>query len=163
MMVRRRVSSRNDTAFEPKLPLVSVPLPEEPEDEVPKLPDDITGVSDRKLMSMLSVFVAWQNYANAELARAEILEEHADRYLKSISATAMLRVDAKTVTQQKAIVQDDPEVVAATEAWLVAYAKRKLLKVAADSFESQGFVVSREITRRLGRDPQERRNARMNP
>lgn len=140
-----------------------MPLPEEPDDEVPRLPDDITGINDRRLMTLLSVFVAWQNYANAELARAEIIEEQAERHMKSVTALAMLRIDAKTVTEQKNVAQDRPEVVAATEVWLTAYARRKLLKVAAEGYENMGFVVSREITRRIGRDPQERRNVRMNP
>lgn len=65
-----------------------------------------------------------------------------------------------SVTAAKAARANDPAVLRAEERLLFAYALRKVLTARHEAFERDAFAVSRELTRRLGRDPVERRTHR---
>ena len=54
----------------------------------------------------------------------------------------------------------DPEIAKAKDDLLNAYARRKMAQVVYENCERSAAALSRELTRRLGRDPMERRNMR---
>ena len=65
-------------------------LPERPGSDMPTLPLELDDLTDASLMSVYSETVAWVNYAKAELAKAEILEEGALSALRQTEAEALL-------------------------------------------------------------------------
>ena len=67
------------------------------------------------------------------------------------------------VTEIRAEIAIDPEVRKAKAEALNAYAKRKLTKVIYDNCERCVFVVSRELSRRIGAAGGERRLSRWTP
>jgi hypothetical protein len=66
------------------------------------------------------------------------------------------------VTAAKAMAYEDPEYVAAQEAKTAAYAYRKMLQAVYDSADRKNTLLSRELTRRVGRGDRENRAGRMN-
>jgi hypothetical protein len=67
------------------------------------------------------------------------------------------------VTEVRAEIAVEPDVVKAKDEELAAYARRKLTKVIYDNCERSVFVVSRELSRRIGAAGSERRINRWTP
>jgi hypothetical protein len=67
------------------------------------------------------------------------------------------------VTEVRAEIATDPTVVKAKSDALAAYARRKMTKVVYDNCERSVFVVSRELSRRIGAAGSERRSMRWTP
>jgi hypothetical protein len=67
------------------------------------------------------------------------------------------------VTEVRAEIATDPTVVKAKDEALGAYAQRKLTRVIYDNCERSVFVVSRELSRRIGAAGSERRASRWTP
>jgi hypothetical protein len=65
------------------------------------------------------------------------------------------------VTQAKAMAHEDPEYIAAQEAKTAAYAYRKMVQALHASAELRNTLLSRELTRRVGRGDREARAGRM--
>ena len=122
-------------------------------------------VSDDRLMQLFSEFVGWQNYAATEFAMAEVNEEQAQANLRRVEAEAMVTLDPKPgkITVAKAEAKMSPIIEAAHNEWLKAYATRKMTGVMAENCERCAALVSRELSRRIGRDGIERRAMRWNP
>lgn len=118
-------------------------------------------------MQLFARYVAWENYISEELVRAEIEENRAEGAYKVAEARfiAGYESDRKSgvVTEAKAAAKDDPVVARADQRRLIAYANRKVLGVQQESLARTSAFISRELTRRVGREPVERRNARGNP
>lgn len=123
-------------------------------------------LNDDLLMGMFTKYVAWQNYAAVEFARAEVEEEKAEAHVKFLEAQHMVmnwKGPNDKVTVSRAEMAIDPAVDTARREHLQAYANRKLAQVMYGNCERCGNLISREITRRVGREPQERRNNRWTP
>jgi hypothetical protein len=65
------------------------------------------------------------------------------------------------VTQAKAKAYEDPEYIEAQEAKTAAYAYRKMVQALHSSAELRNTLLSRELTRRVGRGDREARAGRM--
>jgi hypothetical protein len=137
----------------------------QPEYEIPDIPLDITVISDAHLMSLNTQYIAWWNYAATKLVECEIEERKADAHVRRVEAMYMLQapIDAK-VTVTKAEMEQVEEIQQARDRFLEAYALRKMTNVMYTNCERVVTnLLSRELTRRIGRDGPERRQARWNP
>jgi hypothetical protein len=137
-----------------------------PDFDVPEIPEDITIVSDEFLMQLFSRYVSWQNYAAAELARTEVDESRAEANVRYVEARSMVgnwAGSSDKVTVARAAQTLDPEVEQARQDLLVAYAARKMTAVINANCERTAALISRELSRRIGRDGVERRQMRWAP
>lgn len=136
-----------------------------PDYDLPDIPTNISDITDDTLMGLFVQFTGWQNYAATQFAEAEVEEERTERQVRFLEATGMVRAFGPKVkvTEVRAEIAVDPEVVKAKTAALNAYAKRKLTKVIYDNCERSVFVVSRELSRRIGQAGSERRVNRWTP
>ena len=137
-------------------------LPERPGSDMPTLPLELDDLTDASLMSVYSETVAWVNYAKAELAKAEILEEGALSALRQTEAEALLDQwdsvnKGDRVTMAKARRDIDPLVVEHHHRHLQARAYRKMVDTVFDRGERNANVLSRELSRRISVAPTERR------
>lgn len=142
---------------------VGLDLPDRPVGGVPALPQDPTLLDDSGLMSLFTELTAWLAYANARFAVAEVEEQLADDSLDRVKAISTLRhmaEDEKTMTKAKARMHDDPEYLAAKAAVDEVYHRRKILGTLQDSIDRKVTLLSRELTRRVGREPREARAGR---
>lgn len=141
-------------------------LPGKPEDSVPRLPRDITDVTDSQLMELLSRYTQHSSYLGIVVAQAEIDETEAENNMETLGAQIMVAnwggTSADRVTLSKAHRETDESYLAARSAYAEARAYRKLVGRLYDNVDGEKATVSREITRRVGREPAERRNARWN-
>lgn len=136
-----------------------------PKHELPQIPNDLTNLGDKALMEMFACYVAWQNYAATEFAQSEVEEARAEAHVRYVEARAMVtnwdRTDKVTVARAELAL--DPEVAQARQDLLVAYAHRKMTGVVYSNCERASQLVSRELTRRVGREPLDRRGDRFRP
>ena len=137
----------------------------QPEYELPDLPRDLTRLSDPSLMILFSEFTSWLNYAAVRFAEAEVDEERAEATLKYVEATYLVSSQPKmgAVTVAKAGGLIDPAVQTARDRVLDAYALRKMTSVMYGNCERCVNLISRELSRRIGRDGPERRQQRWTP
>lgn len=138
-------------------------FPKKPGDGIPSLPLYLDELSDASLMALYSEMVSWVNYAKAEVAKAEIMEEQSLGALKYLEASTLInqwddRVNkSETVTMSKARRDVYPEVVDATGKHRESRAYRKLVDTVFDRCERNANVISRELSRRISLSPVERR------
>ena len=139
-------------------------LPDRPRYDIPKLPLRLTEETDDNLMRLLVKFTRYQDHISGELAMVEIDEQAAETKLELAKnqylADHWTGPSNDRVTVQKAEATLDTEVVKLTDAYAVLKAKRKLFVIMVDSMSRNAAVVSREITRRVGRADHERRSDR---
>lgn len=136
---------------------------------------DITMHADSTLMSMFSQAVAWQNFADSIATEAEVREAELAMELETAESNAVLtawnsagtvvgpRGGVKsefTATVAKAQRDTDPEVTSLRAQYLRAKASRKRAQTVRDNSERISQLLSRELSRRIGRDPVERRAGR---
>ena len=116
-------------------------------------------------MELFVQFTGWQNYAAVQLAEAEVQESRATAEVKFLEAQGMVRNfgSKSTVTQVRAATATTSEMEVAREDEVNAYAKRKLTKVIYENCERSAFVISRELSRRIGQAGGERRLSRWMP
>lgn len=118
-------------------------------------------------MRLFSQFLAWENFVAEELVRAEIEELRAENSKRITEArfTAGFETELKTgrVTAAKAAARLDETVEAAEDRYVMAYAMRKVLQEQQASLARTSSFLSRELSRRIGREPVERRGARNTP
>ena len=136
-----------------------------PDFDIPLIPRDITIVSDERLMQLFSEYVQWQNYAATELAGYEVAEEEAEAAVRRLSAEGFVLGGGTgtKVTEVRAAIDASPQMERARQAVLNVYAKRKMTQVIFTNCERTSALISRELSRRIGRDPIERRQARWQP
>ena len=137
----------------------------QPEYELPDLPRDLTSLADKALMILFSEFTSWLNYAAVRFAEAEVEEEKAEANLKYAEAAQMVAAQPKqgAITTAKAAGLLNPAVTTAKDRVLDAYARRKMTSVMFGNCERCVNLISRELSRRIGRDGPERRQMRWNP
>ena len=141
--------------------------PPRPEGSIPEVPLDLADVSDSDLMEELREHTEWANHLGAELVLAEITEESAQTIFERMKTETMLRLEpaykGETMTERKARAGLSVEVREAEDEFLAAKAYRKVLANIYESAERKASNISREITRRVGRDGPDRRSMRWNP
>lgn len=117
------------------------------------MPRDLTALSDTSLMQLFAEYTAWQNYAAMQVAESEVAETRAEANVRFLEAQETVKhgFDTKVrVAQMKAQAAVDPAIEKARDDVLTCYAKRKLVQVIHANCERCVFVVSRELSRRIG-------------
>lgn len=136
-------------------------LPPKPEHDVPELPDDLTELDDSALMILFRELTEWTVYMGAKLAAAEVDEKYAAASLDKMKAlTAAANPGEKAQWKAKAKAYEDKDYVAAEERHHVAYAYRKMLNSVYDATNAKSTLISRELTRRVGRNDRENRSGK---
>lgn len=103
----------------------------------------------------------WVEYVGSALVAAEIDEKYAvSRFERHKALSAVANKSEKTVTAAKAAAYQDPEFLAAEEEVNQTYAYRKLLDSLYAATDRKCQVLSRELTRRVGREPRDSRASR---
>jgi hypothetical protein len=142
-------------------------LPEKPKYSVPDVPTRITEMGDAALMNLFVRHTRWRGYLSGQMALAEIEERYAEDLLARLEAEALIREwgggREDRVTVAKAQRTIDPAVMEAQDSLHLAYARRKLVGALMDGSEKNVAVISRELTRRVGMEPTERRDRRWTP
>lgn len=143
-----------------RLELQGIDVPVRPRIDVPDLPEDITSESDADLMSLFVRLSRWSEYMGTQLAVAQVDEKYADATLEKMRAlSAVANKTEKTVTAAKARAYEDDEFVGAQDAYHAAYAYRKMIEAVYNNTERKSSLVSRELTRRVGRNDRDNRAA----
>ena len=143
-----------------RLELQGLDVPIRPRDDAPDLPEDITEESDSSLMSLFVRLTRWSEYAATQLAVAQVDEKFADATLDRMRAlSAVANKAEKTVTAAKARAYEDAEYLEAQEAYHSAYAFRKLVEAVYNNTDRKAALISRELTRRVGRNDRDNRAA----
>jgi len=143
-------------------------VPGRPKGEIPPLPPRVADLSDKSLMESFTLMTRWADYIGGLLALQEVDERYADSQydfvwarvfsdtLVDAAMVAKARSDA-SVTKAKADTAMHPDVRAARTVKDNAYARRKVMQLMQANLERDISLLSRELSRRLGRAPAERR------
>jgi ADP-ribosylglycohydrolase len=138
---------------------------------------DLTMLSDGSLMTMFSKAVAWQNFADSIATEAEVREAELSSELDHAESVAVIGAWANagttvgprggvrsdfSATVAKAQRDTSPAVQSLRADHLRAKASRKRAQTVRDNSERIAQLLSRELSRRIGRDPVERRAGRFN-
>lgn len=114
-------------------------------------------------MSLFREFTEWVAYQGAQLAIAEVEEQSAVEDVKRMETMSAARNSgAKTVTAAKAAIWEDSGYIDARDAQFRAQAYKKMLGGIYEATEKKQVLLSRELTRRVGRDPRDNRNGKWN-
>lgn len=85
-------------------------------------------------------------------------ERFAAQRVERLAALQQIKNKGGSVSAMKASTWADEDFGAAKEAEQEAYAYRKLVEALYNSVEKDSFVVSRELTRRIGRNDRDKRS-----
>lgn len=144
-------------------------LPDRPGTAMPQVPDDVTDLGDRALVNLMTDLTRWAEHLGVQLALAEVDERWADAALdkeKALASLAGIEADvdgglakqqAHVATRIKANAYKSQAVLEAEDKYHEAMAYRKLVGVLFTNAERWSSLLSRELTRRVNRDPRERR------
>ena len=142
-------------------------LPDRPKGAIPQIPQHLDDLSESDLMACYVEFMAWLSYSKAEMVTAEILEERCATETHLIEARTLILQwggeKGDTVTLAKARRDVDNEVVEAQDKHLTSRAYRKLVETVFEQCERSAQILSRELSRRISMNPQERRLVRFAP
>lgn len=112
-------------------------------------------------MRLMAKLARYLDFVQVGLAETEIDESFAEARLDDSRARFLVQnwqgKSSDTVTIAKAHAAADPAVQKLIDVHQVCRAKRKLMNVLYDSIARDAAVLSRELTRRVGRDPVDRR------
>lgn len=133
---------------------------QKPEFDIPVLPDDITDVTDGVLMDIFRQHVEWQNFLAVEVGNAELYETRAENTLRRVEAKFTSKAENDKLWKARGERDADEGYSAAKDAFTNAHARRKALQIVASNCERSANFVSRELSRRIGREPNNRRNDR---
>lgn len=145
--------------------------PEQPKRASAEISEDISDAEDRTLIGMMVNQTAWADYAAGQLAVAEIDLEEIESAMRQMREQHLVTTyddhaaeDApeskkKGVTVRKAELFGQETYKTLESGRLNAYARRRLLLARFESFSRREAVLSRELTRRTGRDGPQRRSA----
>lgn len=128
-------------------------IPKQPIEDCPEIPRDLTELNDAELMELMALTTAWQNYAAGQLAIAQVIEKFEESILEKLEAANTVKNHGdKTVALSKARAFQEEEYLEARENVANAFAYRKMVEVPHTSMEKCAFLLSRELSRRLGRN-----------
>lgn len=105
----------------------------------------------------------WGDYSTVQLALAIADRKALEEAAKDAEARALVRgwgERTKTMKQDEERARKRLDAGEANQQFLDAYALEKLLEGVTSALEDDAFAVSRELTRRLGREPRDRRERR---
>jgi hypothetical protein len=138
-------------------------LPRRPEQPVPEVPLNLTDLPATRLMEVFALYVAWHDFLDVQRVAAEIAEADAETALKVLQATSIAAgwegPKETRITVLRAERDTDPEVMAAQAAFSQMKARRKMMGVLCGNMERGAALLSRELSRRIGRAPVEGRAA----
>lgn len=138
-------------------------MPGRPGSSVPQIPLNLTDLHDKRIMEIFAKYVAWNNYLDVQRVTWEIEEATAETELKLLEAVSLASgwegPKESRITVLRAERDMDPEIVAARSRFDHAKARRKMLAVLCANMERGAALLSRELTRRVGRAPVEGRAA----
>lgn len=115
-----------------------------PEKLPPELPADVTAMADPSLMRLFTKLSRWTRYLGVQVAAAQVDESCA----------------ARDVAKTKAAKADPVEISGYEDALTEAKAYHTMIKALFSVTDRDYKLISREITRRTGRGPQESRGNR---
>lgn len=143
-------------------------MPARPAFEIPKLPIKLSDYTDDRLMQLFVALTRWTDHLAGRVAEAEVDERAAEAVLNKAQSLVLLSnwsgAAGDRVTLAKAQRDVDPEVEKRQGLYDTAHAYRKMLSVLFASTERDAAVVSRELTRRVGRrEDHDRRTSRWQP
>ena len=110
-------------------------------------------------MEIFAAYIAWANFIDVRRVEAEIEEATVETEIKVLTAQYMLSDPTAKVTTLRAEKDLDPQVLAAQGRYDVVHARVKMLTVLSNNMERGAALLSRELTRRVGRAPVEGRAA----
>jgi hypothetical protein len=114
-------------------------------------------------MEVFALYVAWHDFLDVQRVAAEIAEADAETALKVLQATSIAAgwegPKETRITVLRAERDTDPEVMAAQAAFSQMKARRKMMGVLCGNMERGAALLSRELSRRIGRAPVEGRAA----
>jgi hypothetical protein len=137
-------------------------------DGPPKVPLRLSELSDDELMRLMAALTRWTDYFAGLVAIADVEERSANLIYEKAKALALLRAwsggkDDRT-TIAKAEVSADPTILEYEAAYENAHARKRFTAVHFEAAERDAAVVSRELTRRVGKkESHERRVERWTP
>jgi hypothetical protein len=108
-------------------------------------------------MEHLIAHTAWQNFFSTQMVEVEGEEEAVEEKLRVAEARIMISSMEPTVTRAKALRDVDPKIVQMREKLRELKVRRKALSIAVQNRDRCAAVLSRELTRRVGREPVQRR------
>lgn len=174
MVTRKRAAKLKESlVVAAELAKQSLDLPSRPRTDLPELHGDLTDLEDGSLMDLLVLLTRWADYSGGQLAVADVDEQYAIAFVDQLKARGLVETyDAGDeqdtpkgkragITVQRASKALDPIYQGAVQTKLNAYARRKLISARHAAFERDAAVVSRELSRRIERDPSARRTARL--
>lgn len=135
----------------------------------PKVPLTLSELSDDDLMKLFVGLTRWTDYFGGLLAIEDVEERSANLIMEKAKALALLKAGGgggrdDKVTYAKAAVAVDEEVTKFEAEYETAHARRRFAAVHFDASERDAALVSRELTRRIGRqETNDRRVARWTP
>jgi hypothetical protein len=136
-------------------------LPRRPAGEPPEVPQDLTELDDGELMSLFGMLNRWAAFLGGQLAAAEVDESYANKLVDKLTALGQIRARGeKTATAMKASVWDNEDFQAAQDGKQQAFAYRKLVEALYNAVDRDAFLISRELTRRIGRESRDKRHER---
>lgn len=135
-------------------------VPPRPSQEPPVMPDELTDLTDSELMKLMTAVNKWANHLGYQLSRAQVAEKFAAQLVEKLSAFQQIKNKGGSVTAMKASVWDDEHYADARQKEHDAYAHRKLVEALYNAVDRDSFVLSRELTRRIGRNDRDRRQNR---
>lgn len=143
-------------------------MPARPVFDIPKLPIRLSDRTDDQLMQLFVALTRWTDHLAGRVAEAEVDERAAEAVLNKAQSLVLLSnwsgARDERVTMSKAQRDVDPEVEKRQAEFDNRHAFRKMLSVLYSSTERDAAVVSRELTRRVGRrEDHERRVHRWQP
>lgn len=142
-------------------------MPRRPTFDPPKLPRNITDLAEEDVMDLLVQITRYQDHLSGLQAETEIDESAAETILRVAEAKHLAgdwtgaSTDRVAVAKAKATL--DETVRACDDAYAELKAKRKLYNILVQSLERDAFVVSREISRRIGNRDRAARVDRFTP
>ena len=112
-------------------------------------------------MDLLVQFTEYHDHLSGELVKTDIDEHAAETMLELAKARHLAKgwVNESTsrLAVHKAAAANDPEIQRLTDTLDGLKARRKLLGIMVDSQGRDANVISRELSRRIGREPAQRR------
>lgn len=116
-------------------------------------------------MELFALYTAWANFIDVRRVEAEIEEATAETGFKLLEASGIVSgwgiqpADDRKVTVARAEAHLHPDFLAARDRFDQAKARRKMLAVLSTNMERAAALLSRELSRRIGRAPVEGRAA----
>lgn len=114
-------------------------------------------------MRVFSEQIAWQNYFATQVVAADAEETEAEAAVKTAEALFMLNHTDTKLYDARDQRSADEEIGALKLAYRTARARRKLLVTLMENRERSANLVSRELTRRVGREGVQRRSDKWTP